>query len=166
MPAFRYLVCLIALLLFVVGCGDSPTGEISGGAGTVEQEGDSSNKQSAGQRLPGTYVSDRAATIAFLESTGHYDADTLESLGSTFGNTEITYQGNGESTPLISAHFSSHSAQTRAMLAMSSRLRYFLSPAEPMRFMAYFSSDASSIPGNSIRMLFILASCSLSCANP
>jgi hypothetical protein len=70
----RDFFSLSVLLLFVAGCGDSPPGEKSGGPGTVEQEGDASLTQSAGRRLAGTYISDSAATMAFLESTERFDA--------------------------------------------------------------------------------------------
>jgi hypothetical protein len=107
MSVLRPVICLSVSLLLVVGCGGSPTGENSSDAGIVKQDGDSSNKQSPAERLAGTYVSDRAATIAFLESTGHYDADQLQSLGSSFGTTQLTYQGDTRTT-VINGEVSTH----------------------------------------------------------
>ena len=107
MRMIRTLTCLSVLLLLVVGCGDSRTGENASDAGASKQGGESSNEQSPAERLAGTYVSDRAATIAFLESTGHYDADQLKSLGSSFGKTQLTYQGNTRTT-VINGEVSKH----------------------------------------------------------
>ena len=97
MRMFRTLTCLSALLC-AVGCGDSPTVENLSDAGAGMQGGKSPIKQSPAERLAGTYVSDRAASIAFLESTGHYDADKLASFGSVFGKMEITYRGDTRTT--------------------------------------------------------------------
>lgn len=97
MRLIRTLTCL-GVLLFVVGCGDLHTGENTSDAGADKHGGESLNEQSAAERLAGTYVSDRAATIAFLESTGHYNADQLKSLGSSFGKTQLTYQGDTRTT--------------------------------------------------------------------
>jgi len=97
MRMFRTLTCL-SVLLCAVGCGDSPTVENLSDAGAGMQGGKSPIKQSPAERLAGTYVSDRAASIAFLESTGHYDADKLASFGSVFGKMEITYRGDTRTT--------------------------------------------------------------------
>ncbi len=106
MRMIRTLTCL-SVLLFVVGGGDSPAGENSSLAGAGKHGGESSNKQSAAERLAGTYVSDRAAAIAFWESTGQYNADKLKSLGSSSGKSELTYQGSTRTT-IIDGEVSTH----------------------------------------------------------
>ena len=44
-------------------------------------------------RLYGTFISDKAATVAYLESTGYYKPESLELLRPMFGKLEITYNG-------------------------------------------------------------------------
>lgn len=44
-------------------------------------------------RLSGTFISDKAATVAYLESTGYYKPESLELLRPMFGKLEITYNG-------------------------------------------------------------------------
>lgn len=107
MRMVRTLTCLGVLLLFVLGCEDSPTSQNAGGGGAGKQGEESSSKQSPDDRLAGTYVSDGAATISFLESTGHYDADKIKSLESSFGKTQLSYQGNTRTT-VINGQVSKH----------------------------------------------------------
>lgn len=45
-------------------------------------------------RLAGTFVSDRAATVAYLESTGHYRKEALEKIARLFGRLNVRYKGN------------------------------------------------------------------------
>jgi hypothetical protein len=51
-------------------------------------------------RLSGTFVSDKSATLAYLESTGEYDTNRLAKLGALFGRLEVTYQGTKATTLL------------------------------------------------------------------
>ena len=44
-------------------------------------------------RLSGTFISNKAATVAYLESTGYYKPESLELLRPMFGKLEITYNG-------------------------------------------------------------------------
>jgi hypothetical protein len=44
-------------------------------------------------RLSGTFISDKAATLAYLESTGAYEPAKLAKLGDLFGKLEVTYDG-------------------------------------------------------------------------
>ena len=44
-------------------------------------------------RLSGTFISDKAATVAYLESSGYYKPESLELLRPMFGKLEITYNG-------------------------------------------------------------------------
>lgn len=45
-------------------------------------------------RLSGTFVSDKAETLAYLESTGAYDAKVLELFEGLLGKLEVTYDGD------------------------------------------------------------------------
>ena len=51
-------------------------------------------------RLSGTFVSDKAATLAYLEATGEYEAERLQKLGALLGKLEITYHGRTATTVL------------------------------------------------------------------
>ena len=44
-------------------------------------------------RLSGTFISDKAATVAYLESTGYYKPENLELLRPMFGKLVVTYNG-------------------------------------------------------------------------
>ena len=44
-------------------------------------------------RLSGTFISDKAATVAYLESTGHYKPEHLDLLRPMLGKLEIAYNG-------------------------------------------------------------------------
>ena len=51
-------------------------------------------------RLSGTFVSDKTATLAYLESTGKYDTNHMSKLGALLGKLEITYRGTKATTVL------------------------------------------------------------------
>ena len=44
-------------------------------------------------RLSGTFISDKATTMAYLESTGYYKPEKLELLRPMFGKLVVTYNG-------------------------------------------------------------------------
>lgn len=90
----------LSVLLFVVGCGAPLTPDNPSEAGLDINKGKSPTKQLAAQRLAGTYILDREASMAFLTSTGHYDADSLARFHERFGDLEITYQGETRTTVL------------------------------------------------------------------
>ncbi len=90
----------LSLLLIFVGCGEPLTTDDPSETGLDINKGKSPTEQLAVQRLAGTYVSDREASIAFLTSTGHYDADSLARFKDSFGVLEITYQGEIRMTVL------------------------------------------------------------------
>ncbi len=70
-------IIALAVLVCAAGCG---------------QRGD--------PRLSGTFVSDKIATLSYLESTGKYDTNRLAKLGTLFGKLEITYHGSKATTVL------------------------------------------------------------------
>ena len=90
----------LCVLLMIVGCGDPPTTDNPSEVGLDINKGKWPTKQLAAQRLAGTYISDREASIAFLTSTGDYDADTLARFHDRFGELEVTYQGEIRTTVL------------------------------------------------------------------
>lgn len=88
----------LCVLLIIVGCGDPPTTDNLSETGLDINKGKSPNKQLAAERLAGTYFLDTEASMAFLTSTGHYDANALAQFHDRFGDLEITYQGETRTT--------------------------------------------------------------------
>jgi hypothetical protein len=65
------LICLILAIFLVASCS------------TLNDE-----------RLYGTYISDKIATLEYLESTGNYTPDHLDRLGKILGKMRITYRND------------------------------------------------------------------------